>query len=260
MKYLKRKYTKKRPKRKIPVSSTFDVNVARKSAGTCLFTINSVSQVYGESDNFRLIKRCLSPMKKKTHLRAKIKSRPTSQTNSHSSSKRGSPKKPDTVNGSKLTKTEIFYKNEMMNEIRTYIYSTLRRKIMQKKFKQKIRTDSSRNSTATFTPKDASKLCSECGKPFKSVKKSNDKTLFTKLNPKNWFMKEKYTCYFCHNKVCKSCLAPEKAVIPTYVYFKGCIEPQNLCKRAFQFLKQFKYIKLSERTIRLIDNPRLNTF
>ena len=78
-------------------------------------------------------------MKKKTHLRSKSKSRHTSQNNSRSSSKKDSPDKITNENNTQLTKTEIFYKNEMMNEIRTYIYSNLRRKIMMKKFKKSIK-------------------------------------------------------------------------------------------------------------------------
>jgi hypothetical protein len=116
--YLKRKH--KRTKR-----SKYSLSVNPTAA-------NQGSHV--PDDNFKLIRQSLAPMKKRRVLRSKSKSRNSSRMSRSSS-------RPNSMTRAfkKLKKTEIFYKNEMMNEIRTYIYSALRFRQEQKRHKKQMK-------------------------------------------------------------------------------------------------------------------------
>lgn len=80
-------------------------------------------------DNFSLVRKCLAPMKKKRVLQSLSKSRRSSKIQSISN--------PDTKPPTQrvYSNTQKFYKNEMLNEIRTYIFSQLRFKIFISKYK-----------------------------------------------------------------------------------------------------------------------------
>lgn len=121
--YLKRKYNRRKSKR----------SMAQRSSMYSRTAANNINK----DDNFKLIWRCLSPMKKKTIFRSKSRSKNSSNAHSRSSSQQNSPSKLY-KSSLKMPKTDLFYKNEMLNEIRTYIYSTLRRKILQRKHKENV--------------------------------------------------------------------------------------------------------------------------
>lgn len=86
-------------------------------------------------DAFWLINKCLSPMKKKRFILSKSRSRHSSH-HSRSSSIQNSPSK--LYQNGQLTKTQLYYQKEMIDEIRLNIYSKFRRKMLQKKQKSDL--------------------------------------------------------------------------------------------------------------------------
>lgn len=115
--------------------------------------------VKNQPDNFKLIRRCLSPMKKRTIFRSKSRSKNSSNAHSRSSSRQNSPIKGYLGEG-KLSKTQYFYKHEMLDEIRTYIYSDLRRKLLQKKHKETLRRTHNTPSLRKYIRENH--CCAEC--------------------------------------------------------------------------------------------------
>jgi hypothetical protein len=116
--YLAKKYKIRRRNRKLRKS---------KSSIKCR---NSKVQ-----DAFRFINKCLSPMKKKKFILSKSRSRQSSN-HSRSSSFQNSPSRLY-LNG-RMTKTDLYYQKEMIEEIRLNIYSKYRRKMLQKKHRNDL--------------------------------------------------------------------------------------------------------------------------
>lgn len=81
-----------------------------------------------------------------------------------------------------------------------------------------------------------------------------------KLNPKHWFIPTKHHWFFCHDDICASCLAPRSIVVPTYFYYRHSLSAKPVCKRAYKFLSQFKYLKVTDENAEFINNKALKKF
>ncbi|CAI2386356.1 unnamed protein product [Moneuplotes crassus] len=202
-------------------------------------------------EDFKLLTHTLSPMKKTRILKSQSKSRRSSRQNSRSNSRIATPiasKRPR-----RLTKTEKFYKNAMLDEIRTYIFSLYRYKSFQKSHQKRIKEKAGVKSFKKILKNDQ---CAECLKKLE-VKKD----FLANVNPYTWFTKKDHsTCHLCHNLICKDCLSERRAVVPVYLYLQGDIKPKEVCKRGYKFLEQFKYIKITSKDAKFMKNRQLKNF